>query len=170
MIQERDLRKDRERHNLGRTTEREPQNNTSAPSRFGTPVPHPPACPTSALVGNHTGVNSKPTFPDTRQPPMSTYTSAPRSKEGWVNVEEDRADQGGTKEGVSLEGSKSRMKERLESKRRAENSNPNFVPDSKKRSIDGAKATGTSRNTGTAKNSGRNFSHGMFQSLFKKGP
>lgn len=151
---------------LGRTTECEPRNNTGL-VLFSTPAPHPPASPTSALAGNHTGVLSKPTLPNTRQPPMLTYTSVPRSEEGWIKVVEDRVDQGGMKEGVSLKGSKSKLKEWLKNKRRAENSNPNFVPDLKR--SDGAKAPGRSQNTGTATILGRKLLRRPFQFL-KKGP
>ena len=153
-----------EHSQLKHTMERKPQNNTGfAP--FGTPAPHPPAGPTSALTGNHTDILSMPTFPNIRQPPMPTYTSVPRLEEGWIKVVEDRANQGGTKEGVSLEGSKSKMKEWLENKQRAKNSNPNFVPDSKR--SDGAKAPRRSQNTGTATILGRKLSHRLFQFLKK---
>ena len=158
-----------EHSGLGRTTEHGvgPQNNTSAPLRFGTPAPHPPAGPTSALAGYHAGVLPKPTFVNTRQPPMPTYkyTSAPtgKSEEGWVNVESGTDEP----EGVSLEGSRS--EEPLENGRQAENWNPKLVPDSKKRSTDGAKPPGKSQNAGTATILGRKLSRRPFQFL-KKGP
>ena len=117
--------------------EHESRNNTGVP--FGTLAPHRPAGPTSDLAENHAGVLSNPTLPNTGQLPMPTYT---KSEEGWVKVKEDRSNQSGTMGGHPISWKGSESKERLESEPQAKNSNLTFVPDSKKRSTDDAKATG----------------------------